>query len=131
MTTPSYNDRGLGSRELCKTNCMEQSPCWEANSRSDCEEILLFYEPRSFITVFLRDSPLVTILSQINPVHSLSYIFISILILPYHLCLSFLSGLFTFSDQHSVCIYHIFHTLPIPPSLSRSPRLYSIYVYKL
>jgi hypothetical protein len=49
---------------------MEQSPSWEANSYSDDQEILrLFLEPKISYRVH-KILSLVSILSQMNPVHN-------------------------------------------------------------
>jgi hypothetical protein len=54
---------------LC--NAMEQSPSWEANSHSACQEIPIFlYNPKLHYSVHMS-RPLDPILSQINPIQPL------------------------------------------------------------
>jgi hypothetical protein len=50
---------------------MEQSPSWEANSHSDSQEIpCLMWGLKVYYPV-LKSPPLVPILSQINPIHTI------------------------------------------------------------
>jgi hypothetical protein len=78
--------------EVNCTNCMEQSPSWEANRSSASQEIPSFYGTRRFITAFTRARhlPLAwTISIQSMPPHPTW----SILILSSHLRLGLPSGL--------------------------------------
>jgi len=54
---------------------MEQSPCWEANSHSAIQEIpRLLWKPKVHFC-FHKGPPLATILSQMNPFHTLTSYF--------------------------------------------------------
>jgi hypothetical protein len=68
---------------------MEQSPSWESNSHSTSQGIahLLWYS--KFHDRVHKVPSLVTILSQMNPVHTLPSYFLS-----FHLRLGLVSGLF-------------------------------------
>jgi len=53
------------------TNCMEQSPSWDANSRSASQEIICLQWNTKVHYCVHKSPPVVTILSWINPVHTL------------------------------------------------------------
>jgi len=61
-----------------RTNYMEQSPSWDADSLSASQEIpLVLCNPKVHYSVHNRP-PLVPVLSQMNPVHILSLYFYNI-----------------------------------------------------
>jgi hypothetical protein len=68
------------------THSMDHSLASEANRRSFGQNRHAFYEIRTFITMLTKAQALVTMLSQINPVHTLTSYVSSILILPSRLC---------------------------------------------
>jgi hypothetical protein len=57
---------------------MEQSPSWEVNSPSANEEITHLLWDLKIHYIFHKISPVVTILNQMNPVHTLISCFIKI-----------------------------------------------------
>jgi hypothetical protein len=72
----------------------EQSPCWEANSFSASQEIPhTVWNPKVHHRVH-KSPPLVSILSQISPVHSLFYFLNIHFNIILHLRLGLLGGLF-------------------------------------
>jgi hypothetical protein len=103
------------------TNSMELGCSWEAVSRSATQEIPnILWNPKVHSHVH-KSPPLILILSQINPTHTIpSYLsLISILILFTHLLLGLSSGLFPsglptkilyaflFSLMHAMWLVHI------------------------
>jgi hypothetical protein len=74
---------------------MDQSRSWEANSHSAGQEIPRLFCTEKFIIVITRQIPLVPILSQMNPVHNLEFLFFTnhFNIIP-HLRLCLPSGFF-------------------------------------
>jgi hypothetical protein len=94
---------------------MELSPSWEATSRS-ATRFIIFYETRSFITVFTRARWI-----QFVPPNPVSLR--SILILPSHLWLShpsclFLSGFPTKTLLHFFPLLSVLRALPILSSFT-------------
>jgi hypothetical protein len=52
---------------------MEQSPCWEANTQADSQEILhMFWNVKVHYRVH-KDTPLLTIVRQMHPVPNLQH----------------------------------------------------------
>jgi len=99
------------------TNSMEPSPSWEANSCSASQEILLFLlNPKVHYRTH-KHPPLVPILSQKNPVHTLPPYFPNIhsnMIFPSMPRSSKWSLSFTFSNPSIVHISHISHARYMP-----------------
>jgi hypothetical protein len=96
---------------------MEQSPSWEADSYSASQEIpRLSLNPNVYCR-FRKIPPLVPILSQINPVHTIPPPFRKInfnIILPSTTVSSELSLSFRFSNQNFVLISHLRLAFYIP-----------------
>jgi hypothetical protein len=90
---------------------MELSPSWEATNCAPTQEFLsILWNPKVHLHVH-KSPPLVPILSQINPIHTILSYLRSILILSTHLCLGlFPSGFpnnilyaFPFSYNRATC----------------------------
>jgi hypothetical protein len=97
---------------------MEPSPSWEANSCSATWGIPNILRNTEVYYCVRKNLPLVSILGQMNPVHTHHPIIIrSILILLSHLCLGLPSGLLSprFSYRNPVRMSHIHTTTSHPP----------------
>ena len=109
-----------------KTNAMEQSPFWEANSSLTSEEIpRILWNPTVHYHIQKRP-PSVPILSQINPFHaSPSYFWRPILISSSHMCLALPNGLFP-----SVSINKILYAPLVSPMPTTCPaHLFLDFMY--
>jgi hypothetical protein len=85
----------LCSQNPASSNCMMETPSWEANSHSASREIPAFHKDQRFLSVFTRAhqrSPSWTKFTEFTTFQPTSMT--SILILSFHLCLGFPSGLF-------------------------------------
>jgi hypothetical protein len=107
------------------TNSMELRSSWEAANCAATEELpCILWTPKVHYRVH-KSLPMVPILSQINPVHTIPAYLRSILILSTHLRLGFPSRLFPsgfpnniqYTLRFSPCVLH---ALPIPSSLTWS-----------
>jgi hypothetical protein len=94
---------------------MEQSPSWEPNSRSVCQEIpRLLLNPKVHYYVHYRQ-PLIAILSQMNPFHTFPYYFPKIhSVLFSHLRLDLPSVLFHSGFQTKIYVFLVFHACYMP-----------------
>jgi len=94
--------------EVHETNYMEHSPSSEANSYSASQDIPPFMEPKgSFLCS--EGLPLVTILSQMHPIHTFPLYFPKIPFIYSHLCIGLLSGLLLSSfPTKMLCAFPIF-----------------------
>jgi hypothetical protein len=84
----------LGAKQHKRSNSMEQTLSWEANSGSDSQEIPRLYGIRRFIYLVHKSPPLDPILSQMNSVHNFHHISVSHILKFSHLSLGLPSGLF-------------------------------------
>jgi hypothetical protein len=115
----------LLTKRIYITNSMEVSPSWEAASCAAAQKLPNnLWNPKVYYCV--KKSPaLVSILNQINPVHTIPYYLGSILVLSTHLHLSLPSGTFLSSLPTNIPYAFLFspfvlHALPISTSLTLS-----------
>ena len=96
-----------------QTNCMQQSPSWEANSSSVSRKNSCILWNRKML-LCLQQHATCPYISYINPLHApTSYFLRSILILFPSICLGHLNSLFpsgfptkTLLPTHGICVIH-------------------------
>jgi hypothetical protein len=97
------------------TNCMEQSPSWEANSHSTSEEILRLLWNRRLIAMFTRACHWFPFWTRFGPVFTPYFSKICCnIILPSRSRSSEWSPSFVFSHKNLVCICRVSHACYMP-----------------
>jgi len=95
---------------MCVCNPMEHSPSWEADSHTASQEILcLLWNLKVYYWVH-KGLPLVPILTQMHPVHTLTPYFPGrsiVIIFPFTTVFSKWSLSIMFPNQNTACISHL------------------------
>jgi hypothetical protein len=123
ISQSTWTNRKLKWNIIFTHSLMELSPPWEAANCAGTQELpSVLWNPKVHYRVH-KSPPLVPILSQIDPIHTIPSYLSSILILSTHLRLGLLSGSFLLdfppiSYIHSSSPPFVLHALPIDTSLS-------------
>jgi hypothetical protein len=117
---------------------MEQSYSWWANSHAANQQLTSFLWNLRVHSCVHKGQPMIPILNQMNPVHTLPHYFPKIHSNIFPSMPSLTSGLFLshLSNQYIVCFSHLYHAyyMPRPSHIPWFDQLYSIIfseVFKL